>query len=549
MRRNQIKTIIVTVLMVITAAALLARGQAEEPPAAAVPAGAVSDAAYLQDTSPVTFDWYVDASWYTRVRWGQDYTSQYVTRKTGVNLNLIIPTGNEAEKKNLMIASGDLPDFVSMGWWEPQAIQLEQSGLIWSLNELADRYAPDFWDVTSDSVVSWYTREDGRIYGYPNVTEPPERVAQIEDLALVNSYLGFMVRKDIWEAIGKPDMSTPEQFLDALASAKEMYPTVGGQPLIPLGLGEFTATGNLALDDQLVRLLNVQKGIDGVFNNVRTDPEYIRWLRTLREANERRLLSTDIFIDKDTQIQDKIKQGRYFALIYARNSVAQSFNPVLYQQDPESIYITVDGPRNSRLEQTRLPVGSLNGWLITYISRQTRHPERAIRFVQYLLSEEGQLDFFLGDPEKTREILPDGTQRLRPEISALRDTDEVGFSRTYGARDAYFFLLDPVITAQYEPERPIWDIATRLWYRELKPIDVLAYEYNLPPDTPEGTAWSDSQLKWGTTLPRLLLAPSEAEFDRLLQEYTAHDARNRELYEPAANEAIAANLRRLGRAE
>jgi putative aldouronate transport system substrate-binding protein len=548
MRRNHVRTIVSIALLVIMASGLFAAGRSEDARTTSAPARDASAPTYLQDTSPVTFDWYVDASWYTRVRWGQDFTSQYITRKTGVNLNLIIPAGNEAEKKNLMIASGDLPDFVSMGWWEPQAIQLEQSGLIWSLNELADQFAPDFWDETSDSVVSWYTREDGRIYGYPNVTEPPERVAQIDDLALVNSYLGFMVRKDIWEAIGAPDMTTPEQFLDALARAKEMYPTVGGQPLIPLGMGEFTATGNLALDDQLARLLNVQKGVNGEFNDIKTDPEYVRWLRTLRVANERRLLSTDIFIDKDPQIQDKIKQGRYFALIYARNSVAQSFNPVLYQENPDSIYITIDGPRNSRMEQTQLPVGSLNGWLITYISRQTRHPERAIRFIQYLLSEEGQLDFFLGDPEHTREILADGTQRLRPEISALRDTDEVGFSRTYGARDAYFFLLDPVITSAYEPERPTWDMATRTWYRGLRPIDVMEYEFSLAPDTPEGTAWTDSQHKWGTTLPRLLLAKTDAEFDQLLREYEQHDARNREIYTPAVNRAIAANLQRLGRA-
>ncbi len=549
MKSNHVMTIVIVFAMAVTASVLFASGPAEQEAATSQIEVAPGTAPYLRDTSPVTFDWYIDGSWYTRVRWGQDYTSQYVTRKTGVTINIIIPSGNEAEKKNLMIASGDLPDFVSMGWWEPQALQLEQSGLIWSLNELADLYDPGFWDVAAPSVVSWYTRDDGRIYGYPNVTQPPERMAQIEDKALIPSYHGFMVRKDIWEAIGRPAMNTPEGFLNALAKAKEMFPTVDGRPLIPFGLGEFTATGNLTLDDQLACLLNIRKGKDGKYHDIKTDTEFVRWLRTFREANERGLLSTDIFVDQDPQIQDKAKQGRYFAFIYARNTVGTTFNSVIYKEDPSSIYITIDGPQNSRMEKTELPVGSLSGWLIAYISRQTPHPARAIEFMHYLLSEEGQLDFFLGDPEHTREILPDGTQRLRPEISALRDTDEVGFSRKYGARDAYFFLLDSAICAPYEPPPPPWDMATRLWYREVNTTDVLAYEYALPPDTPAGSAWYDSQLKWGTTLPRLMLADSDEKFDRLLQEFVAFDERNRTLYEPAINEAIAANLVRLGRSQ
>ena len=54
----------------------------------------------------------------------------------------------------------------------------------------------------------------------------------------------FLVRKDMYEAIGKPDMRTPEGFLKALKMAKEKYPSVNGQPLIPLGLNEFTNAGN-----------------------------------------------------------------------------------------------------------------------------------------------------------------------------------------------------------------------------------------------------------------------------------------------------------------
>ena len=52
----------------------------------------------------------------------------------------------------------------------------------------------------------------------------------------------FLVRKDMYEALGKPDMTTPEGFLGALRAAKAKFGTVNGQPLIPVGFQEFTDT-------------------------------------------------------------------------------------------------------------------------------------------------------------------------------------------------------------------------------------------------------------------------------------------------------------------
>ena len=66
---------------------------------------------------PITFDWYVNFSWFAH-KWGDDVVSKYVTDKTGVSINYISPAGNEAEKMNTMIASGKLPDFITLGWWE-----------------------------------------------------------------------------------------------------------------------------------------------------------------------------------------------------------------------------------------------------------------------------------------------------------------------------------------------------------------------------------------------------------------------------------------------
>jgi len=94
----------------------------------------------IDDTSPITFDWYVDAGWFA-AKWGQDSTSRYITSKTGVSINFITPAGSDV-KKQLMVASGDIPDFVSFGFCVNEVKQLINGGLVISVNELAQKYDP-----------------------------------------------------------------------------------------------------------------------------------------------------------------------------------------------------------------------------------------------------------------------------------------------------------------------------------------------------------------------------------------------------------------------
>ena len=71
----------------------------------------------------------------------------------GVNVNFIVPAGNEVEKMNTMIASGTLPDFITLGWYE-DAVKMIEGDLVLPLNELADQYDPYFYKVTDPAKVS-----------------------------------------------------------------------------------------------------------------------------------------------------------------------------------------------------------------------------------------------------------------------------------------------------------------------------------------------------------------------------------------------------------
>ncbi|WP_334077507.1 extracellular solute-binding protein [Paenibacillus sanfengchensis] len=473
-----------------------------------------NDPGWKVDTSPITFDWYINFAWFPH-KWGDDLTSQYVTKKTGVSVNFIVPAGNEAEKMNAMIASGSLPDFITLGWTEDAVKKMIEGGLVLPLNELAKQYDPYFFKVTDPAKVSWYTQEDGNVYGYPNASSSPEDYKKFGDN--INSTQTFLVRKDMYEALGKPDMRTTEGFLNALAAAKEKFPDVNGQPLIPLGMYDFHEKGNPSLEAYLQNFLAVPYEKDGKLYDRTTDPEYIGWLKTMRQANEKGLLAKDIFIDKRPQMEEKIAQGRYFAMLYARTDLAAQQN-VLYANDPNSVYIAVDGPANSNLDQPTLSGPSISGWTVTLISKNVKDKARAIRFLDYLISEEGQRDTFLGEKGVTWDTV-DGKDQLLPEVAKLRDTDRDAFDKKYGASHKFWMLMDTNITPAWEPpavepfkQMVDWTIGKAKSFSQFDQLDPQG-------NSEEGIIHTKILQEWGKVLPKLILSKSDQEFDQIWNNY------------------------------
>ncbi|MGG3562774.1 extracellular solute-binding protein [Neobacillus rhizosphaerae] len=469
---------------------------------------------WKKDTSPITFDWYVNFSWFTG-KWGDDAVSKYVTDKTGVSVNFISPAGNEAEKMNTMIASGQLPDFITLGWWEDAVKKMIEGKLVLPLNELADQYDPYFVKVTDPTKIEWFKQEDGNTYGYPNASSSPKDFEKYKDLKPSNQT--FLVRKDMYEAIGSPDMSTPEGFLKALEAVKEKYPTVNGAPLIPFGLNEFTDVGNTSLEGYLQNFLAIPMEKDGKLYDRTKDPEYLRWLKTFRLANEKGLLSKDIFIDKRPQMEEKIAQGRYFAMLYQRSDLAAQ-EQALYAKDPNSVYIAVDGPKNSKGDEPTLAGDGISGWTVTLISKNVKDKERAIKFLSYLISEEGQKDLYMGKEGLTYDMV-NGKPEFKPEVLDLLNKDRAGFDQKYGASFKYWMLMDTNMSLDWAP--PTAEPAKQMedWTKG-KTVSFAAFDGISPTGTsPEGIAASKIAQLWGKTLPKLLLAKSDKEFDSMFKDF------------------------------
>ncbi|MEK4329319.1 extracellular solute-binding protein [Paenibacillus sp. FSL R7-0312] len=468
--------------------------------------------AWKLDTSPIDLTWFVGANWYAHT-WGESLASKYVTEKTGVNVKLEVPSGEANEQITLMMTSGKLPDLISMGSWETAVKKLWEGDHVYALNELADQYDPYFYKVAGDGTLKWYRQENGNTYGVPNDSYSPNLM---HETGMTAANQTFLVRKDLYEEMGSPDLSTPEGFLGALQLLKDKYSEYKGQPMSP-----FFAQGNVpyGMTEYLQNLLAVPHEKDGSVYDRVTDPDYIAWLKTFRTAYERGLLNVDFLVDSDTQVEEKTNNARYFMMIREWTGMT-AVNPMLAAgANPDSNYIAVNGPQNSKGDSAKLFPGNMDGWMVTMISKSTEHPERAIRFLTYLASEEGQRDLFLGKEGETWDTV-DGKPQLKAEFTDMLGSNIEKLEKEYGILDTYWMMRNPVIVNQWRPEKAPVIKQMEDFANAQADIDSGIYK-GLDPlgDSDVAVAWARISQNWEEVLPELITAKDEAAFDKIFDSF------------------------------
>lgn len=479
---------------------------------AAQPTMNADEAAWKLDTSPVDLSWFVGASWYGRT-WGDSLTSKYITEKTGVNVKIEVPSGDANEQLTLMMTSGQLPDLISMGSWETSVKKLWEGDHVYALNELADKYDPYFYKVAGDGTLKWYKQENGNTYGIPNDSYSPNLM---HETGMTAANQTFLVRKDLYEEMGSPDLSTPDGFLNALQLLKDKYSEYKGQKMSP-----FFAQGNVAygMTEYLQNLLAIPYEKDGKVYDRITDPDYLAWLKTFRTAYERKLINADFLVDSDTQVEEKTNNARYFMMVREWNGMA-GVNPILAASaNPDSYYIAVDGPQNSKGDSAKLFPGNMDGWMVTMISKSAKNPERAIRFLTYLASEEGQKDLFLGKEGETYDLV-NGNPQLKPELAELAATDIEKLEKEYGVLDTYWMMRNPVIVNQWRPEKAAVLKQMEDFANAQADIDSGIYK-GLDPlgDSEAAVSWSRIAQNWQEVVPELIMSKSEADFDKVFDDF------------------------------
>ncbi len=308
-----------------------------------------------------------------------------------------------AEKKNIILASGEYPDvFYGSRFSSSDLQKYGQQGVFIKLNDLIDNYAPNIKRILDQNpdIKKAMTMPDGNIYALPTITDP--------SFTAMRSGTFLWFQKQWLDKLGISEPKSTEEFYNFLKQVKEKDPNA-----IPIGGSSI---------DNLIGLI---KGSWGLGNrglshpNVDVDPktgdlryiptalEYKEMLQYLNKLYSEGLLEKDTFSANADQFIANGMQGKYAA--------HAGYNPEATLKQKGYIGgLTLKGPHEDQLyANVGATVGSSGQFVIT---QNNKNPEATMRWVDYLYSDEGAKMFFMGFENVTYKKMADGQYEFVDEI-------------------------------------------------------------------------------------------------------------------------------------
>jgi len=380
---------------------------------------------WQKDTSPFEFDLYFFAAWGTHYPWRGALVEKYITEDTGVTPNIIIPTGNEKEYLNVMIASGDLPDAMVLEWYAPETKRLIEAGYIHSINDLSAQYAPELMDMISEDVIKYHSHSDGKLYYLPSFMPTKEEYEQSLEKHGARS---LFIQKRIYEGLGKPSADTPEKLLQILRDIRDKYPDVKPFSIeSPVDVTQWGLTGNLTMQYFAGIFAPETYGKDIYLDNgqiklIFENENFIEAVRFLNQIYKEGLISVDTLMMKHEVWGDTVDSAQWGVTGRFPIDIWKSHNIKIMQlkKDEGYTYIPLEFQKYNGKEP-QFAGGRGAGWVASMVTKNAKNPGRIIRYFEYCWSDAGQIANMFGREGETFDFV-NGIPQYKPEI--LKDIEE-----------------------------------------------------------------------------------------------------------------------------
>ncbi|MFH5183695.1 hypothetical protein ACHHV8_14295 [Paenibacillus sp. TAB 01] len=326
-----------------------------------------------------------------------------------------VPQNAFDERRNLMFASNDLPDFVMRANLSPQLItSYAAAGQIIPLDPLIEAgYAPNLAALMkeNDGIRKSITSADGHIYSLPNISEADGRISS------------SWINKKWLDKLGLQMPTTTDELYKVLKAFKEQDPNGNGKAdEVPIsGYKE----GNKNYGDQFIKSFygswgfGGNSGIIAPFMDV-DDQGKVRYIATDKTFKDMITFFNKLWqeglIDKEILSQDmkqeiaKIDDERVGYVAKGNNNLWMGKNRNNYVQNPVlkgidgKVYWTGISPK----------VRDLGSFVIT---SKNPNPAATLRWGDHFLSEEGTALARLGIEGVTYTIGSDGFYKLKDEFA------------------------------------------------------------------------------------------------------------------------------------
>lgn len=380
------------------------------------------------ETSPITFLFFgADAS----PNWNHmnDEVGKEITAKTGVTLEAEFDVGGGGgqEKISLMAAGGQYPDLI---YAKGELGKLVDAEAVIDLKDLIEEHAPNIKKVMKDNMNRMkYNKDSDAIYAIPTNVGVGQQYFDATG--------GFQVQLRVLKELGYPEVKTVQDFENVLKAYVEKHPTTDGQPTIPLLLNADGWKSMITVTNQAA--ITTGSMNDGEYH---VDPatyetklhykrpeekEYFRWLNHMYNEG---LLDKDTFVQKDDQYKAKISSGRVLGLTSVEWEYQDAENALKKAGKDEYTYSHFPVTMGEQYKDHAMQSIGVDGYGIS-ITTNCEDPVRAIKFLDWLSSDEGQILRNWGIEGKHYNIV-DGKRVMPEEIANEKTNDAANFAKRTG---------------------------------------------------------------------------------------------------------------------
>lgn len=333
------------------------------------------------DNEEFDFTWFVNDSTFTWSSYGSDEVSRIIKEKTGANIHFISPVIDDNSQLSNMISNNKLPDVISVQCWYQQCSQLAMQGYLYPLNDLIDKWAPSLNNRLQEDVFSWFSLGNDKTYGFPNFAYSSKYVSSTDKMEPNGAIL---VREDWYkEACNaiKGDMTSPKSFIEGCNYIRQKY-----SKSIPIQLDVFDSEGNDSIKWLSQYFATPFEDEQGNYVYNMTHEKYYETLQFLRECYNEKLIMDDNFSANTAQVRTKIASGNVFVSMVTPQDYQQGFIAA-YNSDVKYVPLIL---RNYEGDDPILQDIRGMGYLYTMVTTNAKRPDKIIKVLDFLYSEEGQ---------------------------------------------------------------------------------------------------------------------------------------------------------------
>ena len=391
-------------------------------------AEASSSGETADDKSPITFEYFnadgKNGNWDNPV-------AKAITEATGVTLDVSYPVASQGDAKEdiaLMIANDEYPDMI---YAKGSATDLYQAGALIDMTDLIEKYGPNIKKMYGAEMekLKW-SQDDPGIYqlsyaGVNQKTLTTDGSCQIQWAALKENDYKYPKTLDEYEKMIKSYLAAHPKTEDGLdmigitmsASDWHWMITLGN----PAGLIADASpdNGQWIIDDEY----NVH------YKHVTDEEkEYFKWL--CRMYNEG-ILDPNFATQTDDDYIAKVASGRVVAITDAEWHYSQCEATLVADGKVDQTYVGLPVTlREDQVEKALLYQGTTVGWGIG-ITKSCEDPVRAIKFLDYLCSDEGQILYHWGI-EGENYFLDDDGQPYRTDEEVAKAQSDPDYAKNTG---------------------------------------------------------------------------------------------------------------------